>query len=245
MESKIKQEFKLSNLGLKLKKDIPVVSSRIIADGLGKQHNNVLRDIENIIKDLKNKENSDLNFLFIESKYSVESQKRKYKEYLLTEDGFLLYIFNIQGYNEFKLDFIKEFRRLQKIIEERNSKEWLQTRLNGKLVRKNETDMIALLIKYVIEKHSCSNTRFFYSNYTKLINRPLNLGNGQREYLDFFTLVKIGQAENIIQNEIKSGMENNLHYSVIYNNCKEKIKQFFELVGTDVKFINGGKLIEE
>lgn len=156
-----------------------------------------------------------------------------------------MYIFNIQGYNEFKLDFIKEFRRLQKIIEERNSKEWLQTRLNGKLVRKNETDMIALLIKYAIEKHSCSNTRFFYSNYTKLINRPLNLGNGQREYLDFFTLVKIGQAESIIQNEIKNGMENNLHYSVIYSNCKEKIKQFFELVGTDVKFINGGKLIEK
>lgn len=245
MENKIKQEFKLSNLGLKLKKDIPVVSSRIIAKELGKEHSKVLKVLDKIVQDLKNREKSDVASLFIESKYSVENQERKYREYLLTEDGFLMYIFNIQGYNEFKLDFIKEFRRLQKIIEERNSKEWLQTRLNGKLVRKNETDMIALLIKYAIEKHSCSNTRFFYSNYTKLINRPLNLGNGQREYLDFFTLVKIGQAESIIQNEIKNGMENNLHYSVIYSNCKEKIKQFFELVGTDVKFINGGKLIEK
>lgn len=30
-----------------------------------------------------------------------------------------------------------------------------------------------------------------------------------------------------------------------YERCREKVKQYIDLVGTDVKFINGGKLIEE
>ena len=34
-------------------------------------------------------------------------------------------------------------------------------------------------------------------------------------------------------------MEQGLHYSVIYERCKEKVKQYIDLVGTDVKLIGG------
>ena len=90
---------------------INVVSSRIIAEQLGKQHNNVIRDLENI---LSNSENSNLSSLIISSSYKVKGQNREYKEYLLTKDGFTLYMFNIQGYNDFKMAYINEFNKMEK-----------------------------------------------------------------------------------------------------------------------------------
>lgn len=234
----------ISNLGFMIKKDNILVSSRVVANGLGKEHSKVLKVLDKIIQDLINKEKSDVASLFINNHYEVENQTRKYREYLLTEDGFLMYIFNIQGYNDFKFEFIQEFRRLQNLLRERQSEEWLQTRKQGKLVRRGETDVIQQLIQYAINL-GCKNTKFFYSNYSKMVNKFNGIGTGQREFVDWTTLNKIAQSEDIVQKEILKGMEQGLHYSVIYERCKEKVQQYIDLVGTDVKLINGGKLIEK
>lgn len=87
-----------------------VTTSRIVADGLGKRHTEVLRSIDNIL------ENADLRSLIIPTTYKVKGQKREYKEYLLTKDGFTLYMFNIQGYNDFKMAYINEFNRMEKLL---------------------------------------------------------------------------------------------------------------------------------
>ena len=84
-----------------------VVSSRVIAQGLGKQHKHVLESLDKIVL-----ESRDLGSLCIPSTYKVEGQKREYKEYLLTKDGFTLYMFNIQGYNDFKLAYINKFNEM-------------------------------------------------------------------------------------------------------------------------------------
>lgn len=67
-----------------------VVSSRVIAQGLGKQHKNVLRDLDSIVS-----ESSNLSSHLISSSYKVQGQNKSYKEYLLTKKGFTLYMFNI------------------------------------------------------------------------------------------------------------------------------------------------------
>lgn len=85
-----------------------VVSSRVVAEQLGKRHSDVLEQIERI------SESEDFRSLIIPSVYTVEGQNRTYKEYLLTKDGFTLYMFNIQGYNEFKLAYINEFNRMER-----------------------------------------------------------------------------------------------------------------------------------
>ena len=87
-----------------------VVRSRVIAEQLGKRHDNVIRDLEQIL------ETSDVSSLIISSFYEVEGQNRKYKQYLLTKKGFTLYVMNIQGYNEFKLAYIEEFDRMEKAL---------------------------------------------------------------------------------------------------------------------------------
>lgn len=236
----------ISNLGFMIKKGNILVSSRVIANGLGKEHKHLLRDIDVIIKRLEN--NKDFNkdqiwTLFIASEYKGKNGKMN-REILMTKQGFLLYVFNIQGYDIFKLQYINEFDRLQDLLREKQSEEWLKTRKQGKLVRRGETDVIQQLIQYAINL-GCKNTKFFYSNYTRMVNKFNGIGTGQREFADWITLNKIAQSEDIVQKEILKGMEQGLHYSVIYERCKEKVKQYIDLVGIDVKLINGGKLIEK
>lgn len=87
-----------------------ITTSRIVANGLGKRHSNIIRDLDRIL------ENSKVSSLIIPTTYKVKGQKREYKEYLLTKDGFTLYMFNIQGYNDFKMAYINEFNRMERIL---------------------------------------------------------------------------------------------------------------------------------
>ena len=109
-----------------------VTSSRNVAENLGKKHNNVVRDLDKIL------ENSNLSSLIIPAFYEVEGQKRKYKEYLLTKDGFILYMFNIQGHNDMKLAYINEFNRMRNLLNSPQS-----TRLYYKNVPVMTVEMLA------------------------------------------------------------------------------------------------------
>ena len=89
-----------------------VVSSRIIAKELGKEHSKVIRTIEEFLI----KPNSAR--LIFPSNYR-DSKNRNYKEYLLTKDGFILYMFNIQGHIDFNMAYINEFNRMEKELQDK------------------------------------------------------------------------------------------------------------------------------
>lgn len=91
-----------------------VVSSREVAENFGKNHRDVLKAIDNIkegCEDLRTP-------LFIETTYIHPQNKQEYREYLLTEKGLTLYLFNIQGYQEFKLYYINAFDEMKQYIED-------------------------------------------------------------------------------------------------------------------------------
>lgn len=90
-----------------------VVSSRTVAKELGREHKIIIRDLENMMKD-EDLESTDMYSLAIPTTYKVSGQKRRYKEYLLTKDGFTLYMFNIQGHNDFKMAYINKFNEMEK-----------------------------------------------------------------------------------------------------------------------------------
>ena len=91
----------------------PVVSSRTVASELGKEHKTVLRELDNTLKS----DGTDLYRQIIKSEYKNERGK-KYREYLLTEKGFTVYMFNIQGYNEFKIAYVNEFERMKNQLQQ-------------------------------------------------------------------------------------------------------------------------------
>lgn len=91
-----------------------VVSSRRVAEGLNKRHDHVMRDLDNIVhgSDLSRDYSPDLGSAIIPVKY-IAKNKQQYREYLLTKDGFTLYMFNIQGYNDFKWAYIQKFNEME------------------------------------------------------------------------------------------------------------------------------------
>lgn len=90
--------------------EINVVSSRDIAEGLGKRHT----DVMNQIKKIYNEQNENVRYAIIPSKYN--DRGRELDEYLLTKDGFVLYICNIQGYNDFKMAYINKFNEMEQAL---------------------------------------------------------------------------------------------------------------------------------
>lgn len=84
-----------------------VVSSRVVAEEVNKRHADVISQIERLL------ENENVRSLIIPHQYRVEGQNRSYKEYLLTKDGFTLYMFNIQGHNDFKMSYINKFNEME------------------------------------------------------------------------------------------------------------------------------------
>lgn len=86
-----------------------VVSSRVIAQELEKRHAHVIRDLERILTD------PNVGSLIMPSNYKDNKGETR-KEYLLTKDGFTLYMFNIQGHNNFKMAYINKFNEMERQI---------------------------------------------------------------------------------------------------------------------------------
>lgn len=222
------------------RQDIAVVSSRVLAEQLGKRHSDVLESIEKILTDgnirsLKNKDLTSSNMrslrtgetiYFIESRY--KDKKGEYrKEYLLTKDGFTLYMFNIQGYNDYKINYINEFNRMEKIISNKNNPEWLAVEKHSKAVRKIETDTIKNLIEYAKAQGS-KNANRLYIVYSNLINRLM--GISERDSINPLERLQLAQLENIINKTINNGMKGGKNYKDIYIDCQKIGNESIELI---------------
>ena len=94
--------------------DIPVTTSRKVAEYFEKEHKNVIRDIENILDGGALK--IELSSMFILSSYK-SVQNKELKEYLLTFDGFSLLVMGFTGAKamKFKLAYIKAFNEMKKV----------------------------------------------------------------------------------------------------------------------------------
>lgn len=87
----------------------PVASSRDIAEHFEKEHRNVLRDIDDLRKDVLN---------FEQMFFSVEipdSYGRPQRAYLMNRDGFSLLVMGFTGKSalEWKLKYIDAFNRME------------------------------------------------------------------------------------------------------------------------------------
>lgn len=94
------------------KNGLAVVSSRLVAQNFGKRHSNVLQTIDELIKT-----ESLVMTLFIESYYRAGTGKR-YKEYLITRDGFSLLVMGFNGKEalQWKLQYIAAFNEMEELI---------------------------------------------------------------------------------------------------------------------------------
>ena len=104
----------MENLITKTEDGKLVVSSRRVADDFKKRHSDVIEKIQQLIKAEKS-----VMSMFIKSSYKAGTGK-KYKEYLLTRDGFSLLVMGFNGREalEWKLKYIEAFNTMERKLKE-------------------------------------------------------------------------------------------------------------------------------
>ena len=188
-----------------------VVSSRIIAEQLGKRHDNVARDLDKI---LESSTTSDLRALIILSNYK-DSKGEIRKQYLLTEEGFTLYMFNIQGYNEFKLAYIREFKRMQNDLKAQfklpsNYKEALVALVHAE----EEKEALTARLEETEPSHTFVQETFIpvdgsilIRDFAKLVHLKDNRDIGEKKLYEWLRLNKIvTKANTPMQKYIEMGI---------------------------------------
>lgn len=195
----------------KQNEEVLTTTSRKIADAFGKEHKNVIRDIENL--DCSDKF-TQLNFEL--SVYKDKSGKQN-KEYIITKDGFVMLAMGYTGEKAmaFKEAYIAEFNamdaELKRIYKERQ--QWEIERAKGIVVRHILTDTIKM--KIVESPHK----KFMYPNYTKLIYKTLfgkpfkelmqeygvKPKESLRDYLTSEQLKEVESAEMLVSSLINCG----------------------------------------
>lgn len=158
-------DFMLVKITGKKNEEVLTTTSRDVAEVFGKEHKNVLRDIETL------QCSEDFRKLNFEPTSYTDSWNKKQKEYIMTRDGFTLLVMGYTGEKamQFKEAYIKAFNEMEKELKRiyAERQQWEIERAKGVLVRHILTDTIKL--KVADSPHK----RFMYPNYTKMIYKAL------------------------------------------------------------------------
>lgn len=201
-----------------LKNDQALTDSLTIAEMFEKRHTHVLDKIEKIMAD--SAENSAQ--CFFKTKYKDASGKWNTK-YLMNRDGFTFLAMGFTGKkaDEWKWKYINAFNAMEKVIMEKQTNIWLETRQQSKLIRKTETDVIQKLVEYAKAQGS-QHADMLYVTYTKLANKMA--GITKRDSATTAQLNDLSTMERLIANVVLDGIENGVHYKEIYQNSKNRLE---------------------
>lgn len=204
-----------------LKADDVFTDSMVIANGTENQHKSVVAILKKYHKDFE--EIGQLKFSDLKS--TNPKGGRPTKVYWLNEEQAMLlvtYLDNNEIVRKFKRNLVHQFVEMRKFIAERHTEAWIETRRQGKLTRKSETDMIQQLIEYAKEQGS-EHANMLYLTYSKLANKLAGIKG--RNNATVRQLNNLSIFENIILEMIRSGMEAGLNYKQIYRECKDRCEQ--------------------
>lgn len=201
-----------------LKKDQALADSLKVAEMFEKRHDHVLAKIEKILTD--SPENS--GQCFLKTKYKDASGKWNTK-YLMNRDGFTFLAMGFTGKkaDEWKWKYINAFNAMQKIITEKRTSAWIETRQQGQLVRKDETGIIQKLVEYAREQGS-GHADMLYMTYTKLANKMVGITS--RDTATNAQLNDLSTMERLIAKVVIDGMAQGKHYKEIYKDSKERLE---------------------
>ena len=211
----------MTNLVQIVKNDI-FTDSLVIAEGTDNKHESVQRRIRDYEKEI-----SSLGKLGFEIRPMKSGQEMKI--YLLNEPQatFLITLLkNTEIVVNFKLELVKQFYKMRQFILERQTTQWIETRKQGKLTRKSETDVIKELVEYAKNQGS-KNAEMLYMMYSKLANKMA--GIDKRDNATINQLNNLSLIENIILHCIRAGIEQEKHYKKIYQDCKARLVMFKDI----------------
>lgn len=202
-----------------LRNEQALTDSLTVAEMFGKRHDRVLRAIDNLVESLpKNGERR----MFIFGRRKADDGQF-HRMYFMNRDGFSLLVMGFTGKKalEWKLKYIDAFNAMEKIITEKQTTVWLETRQQGKLIRRDETNVIQKLVEYAKEQGS-THAEMLYMTYSKLANKMAGITN--RDQASILQLNDLTTMERIIAKVVIDGMEQGIHYKDIYQQSKERLE---------------------
>lgn len=203
-------------------------NSKVIADGTGNQHKNV--------KELIVKYQQDIRDFGTLSVSNVESTGGRPEQiYYLNEEQatFVITLLrNSKAVVKFKKELVRQFYSMRQFIFEKQTKGWIQTREQGKITRKAETEKLSGLLEYARKQGYDHEDRLLYINYTKLANKICGISN--RDNATVEQLSNLTVAENIILHCVQVGIEEEKHYKDIYQDCKKRLEMFKNIAYLEV-----------
>ena len=205
-----------------LNDDEAVCDSLLVAEKFHKEHRNVLQNIDTLIA-----ENSAVKNMFRQSHYRAENGQQ-YRKFFMNRDGFSLLAMGFTGKKalEWKIQYIHAFNTMESILREKSTEAWVETRQQGKLTRKAETDVIQKLIEYAKGQGS-EHADMLYITYSKLANKMAGVKN--RDEATVSQLNNLSLIENIILNCVQNGIVLEKHYKDIYQDCKRRLIAFKDI----------------
>lgn len=205
-----------------IRKEQAVTTSLKVAEMFHKNHAHVLRDIQNL----------DCSPEFTESNFGLSSYTdpsgKKNPLYYMTKDGFSFLVMGYRGKKaaEFKEAYIKQFNAMESLLKEKQTSAWIESRKQGKITRRNETDVIKELVEYAKSQGS-THSDMLYMTYTRLVNRTIGVKN--RDNATVLQINNLTLAEHIVLNTIRNGMAAGKTYKEIYQDSKTQLEAFSEI----------------
>ncbi|MDB2176091.1 Rha family transcriptional regulator [Blautia wexlerae] len=206
-----------------LKNNAAVCDSLQVAEKFGKRHDKLIAEIRRMYGELIGKRtprNGGAKFFF-ESTY--ENRGKRYPMFLMTRDGFSLLVMGFTGKNalEWKLQYIRAFNQMEKLIQEKSTAAYQLSDQAEKATRKTETDIIKEFVEYARAQGS-THADHYYSNYTRLAYKAAGITD--KTTAAGLQLDELSLVEHMITHTLKAGMAAGYSYRNIYQTCKDRLE---------------------
>lgn len=218
---------------VELKKNEIFCDSSLVAKKFGLKNNYVTDRIKKVQSDI-----GDLRVNGVIPKVITEEREyrgNKYTAYLMNRDFFAFLVMRFKGKKaiEWQLKFIAAFNAMENRINaaDKNAADtkWLNHREQGKLARKEETDIIKEFVEYATSQGSKS-AKFYYKHITNSTYKALGLMVQRkpklRDTMNMYEISELLLAERIAKNSIKKYMDLGRNYKDIYQSVKEDLLSF-------------------
>ncbi len=223
MKEKNAQPAKLVFLGGKA--DEPYTTSDIIAEHSGNKHHAVQQLIAKYEADFK-----EFGIIAFEMR-KIGGRGRPETIYHLNEEQatlLLTYLKNTPQIRAFKKELVRQFFEMRRLLMERQSAQWQQTRSDGKAVRRLETDAIKAFVDYAAANGSKHAERY-YVIFTTMAYKTIGIESGKRELLPAATLRDLQMVEQIVERALWSELAAGTEYHAAFQNVKAKVQQIAAL----------------
>lgn len=214
----LKRTIKMTDFKLDIINNEFRIDSRLLAPELNHRHRTIF---ENILKYQDKFEEHGLLPFETEAVNNNDARGVKYQKYALLNEDQCYFLLTLMRNNDFVVDkkskLVKAFRQAKNQVALRD-----MARIEGKAVRRTETDAIKALVEYATAKGS-SNAKMYYASITKMTNDLLGIESGMRDQLDHKQLQQIKVTETIVEMAIRDGLKAELNYKDIYKLCKDRV----------------------